>query len=146
MAAPQWLAEAMCERRARFERRKLELRFWDAEPDGAFFMAQVRAAGALLKRFPVGLILQALETPEAANCYSLGAGWFVRVLTTLAARAELAAEAGTGAATAQPAASEPGPFPEPPPERPRISLTRDTAGRKSLLDRLRGPAGGQGKA
>lgn len=135
IGASQWLAETMCERRAKFERRNLELRFWDKEPDGSFFMAQVRAASGLLKRFPIALIIEALNMPESSNCYSLGAGWFIRVLNTLAqsfnkSQAEDQAEV---------------------PERPQMLMKlpsvaqQDMASKKSLLDRLRGPIDGQGE-
>ncbi len=50
VTAHQWLAEMMCERRARQEKKGLPLQFWRAQPWGGIFRQQAAAAYRLMKR------------------------------------------------------------------------------------------------
>lgn len=129
MTAAQWLAELMCERRAAQERRKLALRFWDAEPDASFFMQQMRCANKLLKRYGVEQILAALNDPDGAACYSLSAPWLAPILARVSADSPGAAEL----------------VDEQLPARPRLEYRNSSAAhpRESTLSRLRKRTDGQ---
>lgn len=71
----QYLAEGMCRRLARKEKRELPLRFWDGADWKKFFLMQLRIANGLLKVHSVDAILFGLRHPKGKNAYSLNAKW-----------------------------------------------------------------------
>jgi hypothetical protein len=70
----QYLAELMCERQAKKDRKDLPDRFWRLPAYERAYALQCRQAAALLKLYPLETILAVLRT-SGKNAYSLGAKW-----------------------------------------------------------------------
>ena len=68
----QYLAERMCERVAKRDKRSLPYKFWDNEDWSKIFIFQVVKANQLLKKYSLEIILRALAKPRAFSIYSLG--------------------------------------------------------------------------
>lgn len=84
VTAAQWLAELMCERRARQEGTGLPLQFWKTKPWDAVFRQQVAAAHRLLAQLDpgkTGLGAKALSiflrSEAGKDVYSLSAAWIL---------------------------------------------------------------------
>lgn len=106
VSAAQYLAENMCDRKARSKGTALPARFWKV--DGSIwkreFLQQVRHANALLKAYSVEAIIRALRTKEGKRIYSFGATWLdpiIKAEQEALDRQKAAAEA-TAAATPPP--------------------------------------------
>lgn len=67
----QYLAEVMCERRARAHGNTLPPFFWDRKPYKDLFRFQVICANRLLARFPPSVLGAVLRSPEGRKVYSL---------------------------------------------------------------------------
>jgi hypothetical protein len=120
----QWLAEKMCERRARKEKTGLPARFWELPQWKRTFAQQARLAAKLLQEFSVAAVLAALKAPDGKLVYSFGAGWFADVV-----RAEQARLARAGGAVEAPEPEIDGPVAVPPlspapPVRPQGPLSK----------------------
>lgn len=84
----QWLAELMCERKAKSERKDLPVKFWDKKlyPEWAKeWVKQAIIANRLLKKYSFEAIVAALKNPKALKIYSLGA---TKMLTPLIEQAQ----------------------------------------------------------
>jgi hypothetical protein len=68
----QYLAEFICERIAEKDGKKLPYKFWNTEEWKKIFQLQIIKANELLKVYRVGVILKALQLPQAKRIYSLG--------------------------------------------------------------------------
>lgn len=84
VTAAQYLAEVMCERRARAEKKTLPPEFWKDEHWGNLYRQQVAAASRLIKRLdPEGTgsgaaaVSAFLKTERGKTCYSLMGAWVV---------------------------------------------------------------------
>lgn len=127
----QYLAESMCFRIARKDKRTLPLRFWKTEAWERPFLLQLRHANGLLKLYSAEAIIRALRTPEGKKVYSLGAQWLDPVIRVeqekvdrqAAAREEEARKPTPAPTSAEPRKAEP----------PRKSYSA----RPTHLDRLR---------
>jgi hypothetical protein len=138
VTAAQWLAELMCERRARAERKTLPPEFWKDGFWGAVYRQQVAAANRLMRRFDqdgsgtgAAAVSAFLRGERGRTCYSLAGAWVVPLVE--AAHKAVAFRRG-GPAPA------PGPDPEPEPEPPPVVTGARTAfvPRRSTLNKLEG--------
>jgi hypothetical protein len=125
----QYLAERMCERLARKNKKPLPPKFWNAPEWKRTFLLQLRHAHSLLKVYRVEAVVRALNTPDGKGAYSLGAGWLDAVIRAEQARVE-AAERKAAAA------------PDPEQGSPQVGVSGPregpAAGGKSKLSKLRG--------
>ncbi len=76
VTAAQWVAEQMCERQARSEKRALSARFWEAAEWAATFRKNVTAASALIREFGEAAVFAAVKRQDVAWCSSLKAKQF----------------------------------------------------------------------
>lgn len=72
LTKPQMLAERMCERIAKRQKKALPYRFWQMEEWKKTFQLQVIRANQLLKEYTFEEISRALANPKAAFIYSFG--------------------------------------------------------------------------
>jgi hypothetical protein len=76
VSASQFLAETMCDRKARLKGTALPQRFWRADVSAVWereFLTQLRHANALLKLYGIKAVVRALRTPPGKKIFSLGA-------------------------------------------------------------------------
>jgi hypothetical protein len=92
LTRPQMLAEKICERIAKKEKRALPYRFWQMDEWKAIYQLQIMKASLLLKEYTFEEIIRALANPRAAFIYSFGAKKLWEPYLKLA-RKQLAAEA-----------------------------------------------------
>lgn len=72
VTAAQYLAELMCERIAKKEKRHLPDRFWQTDDWKKVFNLQIIKANEWLKEYDISVILKGLRTPAASKIFSLG--------------------------------------------------------------------------
>ena len=77
LADAQYLAENMCDRKARKQGTTLGFKFWDKSNPvwQREFLLQARHATSLLKLYSVEAIVRALRAPKGKTVYSLAAKW-----------------------------------------------------------------------
>ena len=80
ITASQFLAEAICEKIARKEKRDLFNKFWNNSYWAKEFKKQVILASRLLKTYSVKSILYALNHRRSYKVYSLGAKYILEPL------------------------------------------------------------------
>ena len=71
ITAAQYMAELMCERQARIEKKELPQKFWEQSQWKKSYMSQILAANGLLKIYDELAIMKALKSKEADRIYSL---------------------------------------------------------------------------
>ena len=72
----QYIAELMCERRARHLDKDLPVKFWNLQEWKGYFMYQLKLAQGLMKQYPAKAIVMALRDKKTYNLYSLKVKWF----------------------------------------------------------------------
>lgn len=75
ITAAQYLAEMMCERQAKKEKKDLCKQFWNTDYWIRPFKIQLRFANQLLKIYSCEAITNALKNSQGKNIYSLNAKW-----------------------------------------------------------------------
>jgi hypothetical protein len=75
ITAAQYLAEMMCERQAKKEKKDLCKQFWNTDYWIRPFKTQLRFANQLLKIYSCEAITNALKSNQGKNIYSLNAKW-----------------------------------------------------------------------
>lgn len=75
ITSAQYLAEIMCERLAKKEKKELCLQFWNTDYWILPFKNQLRFANQLLKIYSCEAIINALNTFQGKRIYSLTAKW-----------------------------------------------------------------------
>lgn len=73
VTAGQYVAELMCERKAKKEKVKLQEKFWEQKEWKQFFLFQLRLANSLLKQYNETTLIQALMSADLKWCFSLKA-------------------------------------------------------------------------
>lgn len=76
----QYIAEIMCEKKAKLQGKDLPQKFWTIKPWEAYFRMQVTMANRLLKKWSDVAIVRALRSQAAFNIYSLGAPHLVDII------------------------------------------------------------------
>lgn len=71
----QFLAESMCARKARSQKKTLPLKFWELEVWKREFALQARHVSGLLRLYSPEAIIRALRKPGGKNAYSFAAKW-----------------------------------------------------------------------
>ncbi len=121
----QFIAELMCERLAKKDKKDLPVKFWNLPTWKRTFLQQVLAANTLLKVFSPKAILQALK--REPKVFSLRAPWFTPVVQEEQQKCDVA-EAKQEAAPPPVVETKP-----PVVEQPRPTI----ATKKSILNKLR---------
>lgn len=75
IAPAQYLAESMCDRKARSQGKVLPLKFWEQDTWKREFLLQVRHVSGLLRLYSPDAIMRALRKPSAKRVYSFAAKW-----------------------------------------------------------------------
>lgn len=73
VSAAQYLAELVCERVAKKNKKDLHYRFWLNKEWEKEYKGQIAAANKLLRRYDLTFIIQALKTDKGQKIYSLRA-------------------------------------------------------------------------
>lgn len=135
VTAAQYLAEVMCERRAKAEKKALPLQFWKTPPWDAVYRQQVAAVSRLFSRLdPKGAgtaataVSRFLRSQRGKTAYSMAGAWVVPFVE--AEHKKVLAERASAVPTPEETPRE-GPRP---PERPRDPFVRG----ESLLTKLKG--------
>jgi len=71
VTAAQYIIELICEKKARFDKTELPMKFWQLEVWQDFFKRNLRKVHSLLKQFEAKSIINALNLPEYNNSYSV---------------------------------------------------------------------------
>lgn len=134
ITAAQYLAELLCERRARQEKKSLPLQFWKVPPWDGVFRQQAAAANRLIRRLDPQrtgagekAIARFLRSDRGKGVYSLAGAWVVPLVEQAHRTVLLEAAAGP------PAGPEPPP-PEPGPPRPPLVTGQSTLSKLKGLD------------
>lgn len=75
----QYIAEILCENKARKENKELPTKFWELDEWAKFYKSQVYTAYALVKQYRPEAIISVLKDPKQRNTYSLRAPWLSKL-------------------------------------------------------------------
>lgn len=73
VSAAQYIAELICERKAKKQKKDLHYRFWLSEEWEKEYKGQIAAAHKLLKKYDAAAIIEALNSIQGIKIYSLRA-------------------------------------------------------------------------
>jgi len=73
VSAAQYIAELICERKAKKQKKDLHYRFWLSEEWEKEYKGQIAAAHKLLKKYDAASIVEALNSSQGVKIYSLRA-------------------------------------------------------------------------
>ena len=90
VTAAQYLAELICERLAKKNKRDLHYRFWLNTEWEKEYKGQIAAANKLLSRFDIKHIIAALSTYQGKKIYSLRAPHLVDMIITQSRKVDTA--------------------------------------------------------
>jgi len=71
VTAAQYIIELVCEKKAKFDKTELPIKFWNLPQWSGFFRRNLRKVHALLKQFDERAIIRALNLPQFNNSYSI---------------------------------------------------------------------------
>ena len=77
VTAAQYIIELVCEKKAKFDKTELPIKFWNLPAWRTFFVKNLRRVHKLLKEFDEKAIINALKLPCFANSYSIFTDRFV---------------------------------------------------------------------
>lgn len=85
VSAAQYIAELICEKKAKLNKQDLHYRFWLNKEWSAFYRSQIATANKLVKKYNPVAIVKALQDTKTNNTYSLRAPMLVPIIEKHAA-------------------------------------------------------------
>lgn len=80
VSAAQYIAELICEKKAKLNKQDLHYRFWLNKEWSAFYKNQIATANKLVKKYNPVAIVKALQDAKTNNTYSLRAPMLVPII------------------------------------------------------------------
>lgn len=81
VSAAQYIAELICERKAKKQKKDLHYRFWLSKEWEKEYKGQIAAAHKLLKKYDPATIVEALNSSQGIKIYSLRAPYLEDIIS-----------------------------------------------------------------